>query len=177
MIILTFHRHLLLTSLLLASGLVGCHGGYTYTFNDSVVYNPADNRRPNTGLLRDASLQACLNQYLGGPSAPASLGEITLLACPASGVESLAGIEILAGLEQLEISDNRVTDLSPLRSLRNLRVLGVRNNSLTDVGMLSDLPLLRFISLQGNDALPCSQIAALRERLGNTLGAPLQCGD
>lgn len=171
-----FPRHFL-TSLLLASGLMGCQGSYTYTFNDSVVYNPADNRRPNAGLLRDASLQACLNQYLGGPSAPASLSEITLLACPASGVESLAGIESLAGLEQLEISDNRISDLGPLRSLRNLRVLGVRNNALHDVGMLGDLPLLRFISLQGNDALPCSQIAALRERLGNTLGAPQRCSD
>lgn len=155
--------------------LTGCHGGYTYTFNDSVVYNPNENRTPNAGVLRDAALQACLNQYLGGPNAPSVLAEIKLLACPGSGVQTLGGIEALSGLEQLELSDNQVSDLSPLRPLLNLRVLAIRNNPIGDITVLNELPILRFISLQGNDGLPCSQVAALRQRLGNTLNAPLHC--
>jgi Leucine-rich repeat (LRR) protein len=102
---------------------------------------------------------------------------ITLLACPGAGVETLAGIEALQNLEQLEVSDNAITNLSPLLTVKNLRVLGLRNNRVGDIRPLEQLPILRFLSLEGNDRIPCRQLDAFAARLGNTFGRPQGCID
>jgi Leucine-rich repeat (LRR) protein len=78
-------------------------------------------------------------------------------------------------LEQLELADNEVTNLSPLIPLKSLRVLGLRNNSIGDIRPLEELPILRFLSLEGNERIPCRQLDAAEEKLGNTLGRPLTC--
>jgi Leucine-rich repeat (LRR) protein len=159
-----------------AATVAGCHGPYTYTFNDNVIFAPGKNTAANTSVLQDAALQACLNQYLEA-SGQTALAQVKLLACPGSGVETLVGIDALSGLEQLELSDNRISDLRPLVPLRNLRVLGLRNNPLTTVTPLLVLPILRFVSLTGDDQLRCNDVAALRNKLGNTLTGPLQCAE
>lgn len=159
---------------LAATVLLGaCEGNpYTVTFNENVVYSPND--RSNDGPLRDPALQGCLNQVLAGnPAVEAST--LTLLACPSAGVQSLEGIAALTRLEQLELSGNRVNDISPLALLKNLRVLSLRDNQVANIGILDGMPSLRFVSLQGNDRLPCRQLDALEARLGNTLGRPARC--
>lgn len=157
--------------------LAGCHGGYTYTFNDNVIFSPGQesSATPPTAL-RDPALQACLNQYLEA-SGLTALDQVKLLACPGSGVATLAGIEAMTGLEQLELSDNKVSDLRPLMPLRNLRVLGLRNNPVATVAPLIELPILRFVSLLGDEQLRCDDVAELRNKLGNTLTVPLHCAE
>jgi Leucine-rich repeat (LRR) protein len=155
--------------------LSSCAGQrYNYTFNDNVVFSPNPSLTGTGAVLRDSALQGCLNQILqaAGQTDPAT---VKLLACPGSGVETLAGIETLQQLEQLELSDNRIEDISPLSQLKNLRVLGIRNNRFSSISALQDLSLLRFVSLQGNDRIPCSQLETLKARLGNTLSSPDQC--
>lgn len=160
----------------LAIGLLGgCSGQrYNYTFNDNVVFGPGASAGAPRAVLRDAALQACLNQVMEAAqlSDPAT---VKLLACPGSGVETLAGIDSLQQLENLELSDNRIDDLGPLSRVRNLRVLSVRNNRITNIGALKELALLRFVSLQDNNQIPCVQIEELKSRLGNTFNAPAQC--
>lgn len=168
--------------LLRAAGLAatvsatGCHGPFTYTFNDNVIFSPGRSTTANDHTLQDPALQGCLNQFLEA-SGQSALEQVKLLACPGSGVETLAGIDALSGLEQLELSDNRISDLRPLVKLLNLRVLGLRNNPLTTVTPLLELPILRFVSLTGDDQLRCNDVAALRNKLGNTLTGPLQCAE
>jgi len=154
--------------------LTACHGPYTYTFNDNVVYSPNRSTNPNDYLLHDAGLQACLNQFLQG-SGITDLNQVQLLACPGLGIEGLEGIEKLPALEQLELSDNKIKELTPLATLKNLRVLGLRNNPIKSLRPLNDLQLLRFLSLQGDDQLPCSEVNALKAKLGNTLSPPDHC--
>ena len=145
---------------------------YNFIFNDNIVYSP--NAALENAVLRDPALQACLNQTMTSNNTddPAT---ITLLACPGAGVESLVGIEALESLQQLELSDNQISNLSPLGNLRNLRVLSLRNNRIGNVGTLENLPILRFLSLEGNERVPCRQIDSLERKLGNTFGRPAAC--
>ena len=170
------HTVMVLAALVLAA-VAGCHGPYTYTLNNNVIYSPNQSGADPASVLEDADLQGCLNQFLASNPNKVALTDIKLLACPGSNVQTLSGIEQLSGLEQLEVSDNKISDLRPLSSLKKLRVLGLRNNPLTSVQLLQTLPLLRFVSLQGNDQLRCSEIDQLRARFGNTLNAPLQCAE
>lgn len=156
----------------LCSTLGGCLHPYTVRLNDNVLFSPSEAIR--NAVTQDPALQACLDQTLERmeKTDPAT---ITLLACPGAGVETLAGIEALENLEQLELSDNAIVNLSPLLRLRNLRVLGLRNNRVGDIRPLADLPLLRFLALEGNDRIPCRQLDAFAARLGNTFGRPQSC--
>ncbi|HEY0960927.1 MAG TPA: leucine-rich repeat domain-containing protein [Pseudomonadales bacterium] len=158
---------------LLCATLASCAQPYSVTLNNNVLFGPgaADRRGAVTA---DPGLQACLDQTLERleQTDPA---RITLLACPGAGIETLAGIEALASLEQLELSDNDITDLGPLIALKNLRVLGLRNNEIGDVRALAELPILRFLTLEGNERVPCRQLDGLTSRLGNTFGRPQNC--
>ena len=152
--------------------LGACVRPYTVTLNNNVLYSP--NPAIRDAVMQDPGLQACLDQSLAR-NEQTELQSITLLACPASGVETLAGIEALVNLEQLELSDNEVTNLSPLIPLKNLRVVGLRNNAVGDARPLNELPILRFLSLEGNDGIPCRQLDSFAAKLGNTFGRPQAC--
>ena len=147
---------------------------YKVVLNNNVLYTPTS--QPPPSLLSDPNLQGCLNQQFAivGRNDPDS---IKLLACPASGVDSLDGIRELSNLEQLELSDNNISDLSPLLELRNLRVLSVRNNRITNINTLMSLSILRFVALQGNDSISCRQLDNLEEKIGNSLNRPVSCND
>ncbi len=155
--------------------LVSCKGGgYTYTFNDSVIYSPGTAGQKLANVLRDPGLQGCLNQFMEAARIT-DLAQVQMLACPGNNVETLAGIGQLTGLQQLELSDNKITDLRQLVPLKNLRVIGLNNNRITTISPLMDMQLLRFVSLQGDEQVSCKEIAELKARLGNTLSEPLHC--
>ena len=151
--------------------LVAC-AGYEVTLNERVVYDPFPGE-PSDDLLEDANLQGCLNQLLDENQS--SIESITLIACPDSGISSLAGIEALSNLEQLELSNNAISDLSPLSNLKKLRVLSLRNNQVRDIRALNNLPILRFVSLIGNNNIPCRQLDTLQEKAGSGLSRPQSC--
>lgn len=150
----------------------GCQGPYEVTLNDRMVYDPFQRERNYT--LEDANLQGCLNQQMGS-NEEVPLDDITLMACPASGIVSLQGIDALPNLEQLELSDNAITNLGPIAQLDRLRVLSIRDNNIRDIRPLIGQQLLRFVSLQGNSDIPCRQLDQLEERIGNGLNRPISC--
>ena len=161
--------------LALLPALAGCSSGYQVVLNDNVLYSPYETSS-TPSIVNDANLQGCLNQQLTGNN-PKDPEDITLVACPAAGVQSLAGIGALPNLEQLELSDNTISDLTQLTSLKKLRVLSIRNNRITNIAPLLSLPLLRFVALQGNNNISCDQLQALQEKLGNTLNRPDSCSN
>jgi len=153
--------------------LVACkQNPYTVTFNNNVVYSP--NAAIRDKVLDDPALQACLNQVLAS-NTDMDLEGVTLIACPAAGITTLEGIANLPNLEQLDVSDNAISNVSPLLGMKKLRVLGLRNNVVSSVGPLVSLPLLRFVSLSGNNRISCRDLAALENKLGNTLDKPVTC--
>ena len=157
---------------LVSALLWSCSNLYTVTLNERIVYNP--NAEPGDHLLADPNLQGCLNQTLSS-SQLEDPADITLLACPSAGIESLVGIQNLSNLEQLDLSDNAITDLSPLAGLKKLRVLSIPNNDVRSVTALMGLPILRFVTLQGNEAIACRQLDNLHEKIGNSLNRPANC--
>jgi hypothetical protein len=158
---------------LLGSSLLLCacsNSPFAIKFNDEVLYSPIK----SSGPLADPALQACLNQALE-QSQDKDPAEVKTLVCPGAGVQSLEGIGALSQLEELELSSNRVADISPLQPLKNLRVLNLNDNRVGNIGILDSLPILRFVSLQGNDTIACRQLNDLAQRLGDTLNRPTRC--
>ena len=67
----------------------------------------------------------------------------------------------LAALRRLDLSDNRLADVSLLADLRGLESLDLSGNALTDIGPLSTLTALRRLDLRGNRVADLSPLASL----------------
>ena len=94
----------------------------------------------------DAGLEAAVREKLGIPRRPIARTELLQVSrLNASGrkIARLEGIENLRQLVVLDISRNRLQDVSPLRTLRKLRDLDLSNNG------ISSLPSVGYESLAG----------------------------
>jgi len=186
----TFVMKPVLSYLVLLALLVACSNNpYSVTLNDNLLYSPFP-AQPNR-IFADSGLQGCLNQLLSTLEAKSEeesenepeaesgadikLENIRSLVCPEAGIRSLQGITALSGLEELELSNNLIDNVSPLQPLRNLRIVNLSNNRLRSIGPLTALPLLRFASLEGNNELPCRQLDELGRKPGMTLNRPASC--
>ena len=107
---------------------------------------------PTVGqVIADPALAACLAAALGLPDATAPVPEdaltaITELTCDgqtsAQGpIRSLAGIEQLPSLNELDAPRNEISDLAPLAALPRLGTLTLTANLVRDLSPLAGLQL------------------------------------
>ncbi len=72
-----------------------------------------------------------------------------------------ADVSDLAGLRRLDLSDNRLADVSSLADLRGLESLDLSGNALTDIAPLSTLTALQRLNLRGNRIADLEPLASL----------------
>ncbi len=114
--------------------------------------------------FKDPALEAAVREALGKPageilaSEAAGIQELDLYDC---GVTDLSGIEALTGLVWLEISNNSITDLSPLASLIGLEMLYADSNQISDISPLKNLTNLTWLTLQENRITDLSALRGL----------------
>ncbi|MBI4082764.1 MAG: hypothetical protein HY423_09150 [Candidatus Lambdaproteobacteria bacterium] len=122
------------------------------------------------GGATDPALTQCATaSALANQAAPAAL------ACRAAGVRSLAGISTFTALRTLDLSANRIADVTPLADMR-LWTLDLGYNRIGDPTPLLTVSELRRLSLAGNPLDPnrLESLAALSDRLSylDLLGVP-----
>lgn len=103
--------------------------------------------------IEDDALEACVRETLGqadGPLKVSDARQARSLICTKSGIESLAGIEPMTGLQTLSLWENQVSDLTPLKGLLELFSLQLGNNAISDLGPLSGLTKLQRLGVQNN---------------------------
>lgn len=157
-----------LLTLALAAGLaVGCTaggGGPGPDDPEEAAEAPAVADPP----FADAALAAAVRQALGMPSVEptaSALAGLVRLSAGERGIATLRGIEALSQLAVLDLTGNRITDLTPLASLRQLTFLDVERNRIVDVRPLAALPALECLGLaysQVSDISPLRGLARLR---------------
>ena len=145
---------------------------YAISVNDNVLYSPSGNIIEE--VVEDPGLQGCINIYLNN-NPDANLETISQLTCTDAGITSLIGLNNVPNLSLLDVSNNRIIDLSPVIYLEALRVLRIANNPIRNINALSNLNLLNFIDLSGNTLIPCRQLDQLESKLRNSLRRPLSC--
>lgn len=78
------------------------------------------------------------------------LDTISSLYCSSTTVHSIEGVQYMTGLAALEVPNNQVDDLSPLRNHPVLASLDVSQNHITDLSPLSTIPTLQLLDVSHN---------------------------
>ncbi len=152
--------------------LASCNQTFSVSVNNQAVYDPAGQYIGSE--VSDADLQGCINLAVRQQNVQ-SAAELTVLSCASSEIRQLENIGQLASLRFLDLANNNITNITPLEDLPVLGGLNLMNNAINDIAPLLNIQNLASVSLVGNNNIPCSQLAALRTRLGNNLSAPDQC--
>lgn len=108
--------------------------------------------------FEDPGLEAAVREaieYRGGAIPRNELERLTELDASDRGIESLAGIEAMPNLSILDLTGNRIQDLSLLTELVRLRELHLRDNNMVDlrgagIEALGELPELELLNLRHN---------------------------
>lgn len=79
------------------------------------------------------------------------------------GIKSLEGIENCTNLEELEISDNAIVDLNPIKSLKSLKDFRALDCGISDISVLASLTNLENIDLDYNNIYDVTPIMNLNK--------------
>ncbi len=146
---------LIIGSVLLLLGW-GCNGDPT---GPGPTVEPFCSDQPDSAIVafEDANLEAAIRAELSiGPQDDLTCGLVsglTTLEAFSAGIESLVGIQDLTNLTFLNLNNNSITHIGPLRWLTNLKTLSLINNSITDISALSGLTSLTLVVLSSNSNL------------------------
>ena len=158
--------------LLLTSVLGACSQQIAVSVNNQAVFDP--NQRLPSGEALNPDLQGCINlsmrqQLVTDPA------QLNVLSCANSDIDSLINIGKLVSLRFLDLGGNSISNITPLETLQILGGLNLANNQITDISVLFNLRSLVSVSLDGNNNIPCTQINALKTKLGTNFTPPQRC--
>ena len=139
---------------------------------DGIGDNGDDEVGTTYDLIPDANLRSALEEALGKepgePITAADMATLTVLRAPDREIGSIAGVELAANLETLDLSENPFTDLAPLSGLEKLRSLEFSDHPALayDLTALSELTNLHTLVISNgkliNDLSPLSGLTNLR---------------
>ena len=78
-------------------------------------------------------------------------------------IYDISMLQTLSSLRELYLSDNQIGNIDALITLKRLKMLDLSNNNIDDISALFYLPELEYVNLSGN-RIPQYQIDALREK-------------
>ena len=78
----------------------------------------------------------------------ADMAKLTFLLAPHQRIKDLTGLEFATELTDIDLGENQITDLSPLRPLLNVNRLNISGNPLSDAALM---PLAQSIQLESLD--------------------------
>jgi Leucine-rich repeat (LRR) protein len=126
----------------------------------------------STIAFADQHLEDAIKNALdtSGVIVPADIASLTALDARGYQIAGLGGIECFTELTDVDFGlgggTSTIANLEPLRYLRKLQVVNLSNNPLTDLSPLAQLPLLETLdlrnSLNGNDLSPLAKAPSLK---------------
>jgi hypothetical protein len=109
----------------------------------------------------DKKIRAALNLTATDAITVAAAATLRRLDFSKAAIRNLQGMQYVTGLTSLNLNNNQVTDLNPLRSLTQLTTLRLIDNAtLADISPLAALTKLKTLDLQNTDV---KDISALRD--------------
>ncbi|WP_143147004.1 leucine-rich repeat domain-containing protein [Hathewaya proteolytica] len=82
------------------------------------------------------------------------------------GIKSVEGLQYAVNLTSIDLSENEIVDISPIKNLKGLTYLELDRNNISDISSLSELTRLEHLNIYNNagivDLTPISKITSLK---------------
>ncbi|HOZ46767.1 MAG TPA: leucine-rich repeat domain-containing protein [Candidatus Hydrogenedentes bacterium] len=115
-------------------------------------------------VFDDPRLETAVREAIGkpvGPIVPEDMLGLTTLVAEGRKIVSLVGLEYATNLSDLRLAGNLLEDVTPLDGLRQLEHLDLSSNRLRDVSALQNATALRTLRLANNRISDLTPLAAL----------------
>ena len=110
-----------------------------------------------------AAIEASLGKASGIPITIEEMATLTKL-IPRGSIRDLTGIEFAVNLRELNaiwVSENKISDISPLAGLTRLRILNLKDSEISDISPLAGLTELEDLNLKDSEISDVSPLAGL----------------
>ena len=118
-------------------------------------------------IFEDPSLEVSVRIELKKPEGPlteSDLLSLTNLNAVFEDITSLYGIERCKNLQHLNLTDNRIIDLTPISQLTQLTYLDIdQNRDIVDISPISGLIELRHLDISSNEIVDISVLSNLKK--------------
>ena len=126
---------------------------------DQVVVPPQNVNIPDPNLRY--AIEQAFGKAQGATITVADMQRLEAVSAISEGIRNLTGLEHATNLEELDLRDNFISDISPLAALTKLRLLDLRDNIISNISPLARLNNLVGISLAVNSISNLSPLAGL----------------
>ncbi len=120
-------------------------------------------------LLTDDSLEVVVRSTIhkeAGPLTRVDVEQLVFLVGRSRNIASLVGIDQIWNLEVASLSDNQISDLTPVVGLKKLRSLSLADNNISDLSPLATMDQIQHLELAYNpiaDLSPITEMSNLQE--------------
>lgn len=122
----------------------------------------------NDKLIKDDHLETLIREELKKPNGLLTKNDLlslrSLFSLEGQSIESLEGLQYAENLERLYLTNNRISNLTPLTPLNNLTEVALNDNEIADLTPFQDMTQLAHIDLSDNfitDLSPLSKLTSL----------------
>ena len=118
---------------------------------------------PNCAIHSDANQEDAADITLGGVTFKSDVKELNL---SSRGITDISALSACRELERLDLTGNKIGDITPLMDIPGLKSLIIKDNQVTDLRPLMALTTLEYINAEGNgitSTVPLGSLAGLKE--------------
>jgi|GEM_PF-1205162 len=123
--------------------------GYNATNSPLIERQMHELARTSSGTVEAPATSNASTVEIAGRIYQTDVTELILRDCGLTD-KDMAKLSAFTNLERLDISGNKITDISAVAGLKNLKKFYAANNEISDVSPLAGLESLEYIGLRGN---------------------------
>ena len=113
---------------------------------------------PGCAILTDSDTEDVTSIWLCGTHFDTGASQLSLSGL---GLREIQCLSLCSQLRSLDLTNNEISDLSPLMNLQKLEKLRISGNQITDLRPLIGLPALRYLEVTGNAVTETSAVGSL----------------
>lgn len=120
---------------------------------------------PDKGLEAAVRQEVFAKRYNAEPLTKDDVKNISQVKGKGKGIKSLAGIENCVAVQEVDLENNEVTDLTPLAGLKQIQLLVLTRNKIESIAPLAELERIQYLELSGNavsDLAPLAKMTNMR---------------
>ncbi len=123
------------------------------------------------GIFPDKNLEKVVRQYVFAkkdnqePLTDDDVKNISTIYGKKSGITNLAGLEKCVALQLLDLEENEVADLTPIKDLKLLQSLNMAKNKLNNLAPLAELTALQYLQLDNNQIVDLAPLAKMENMM------------